>query len=192
MVFQQHSLLPWLTALENVELGVDSAFSKASAAERRSIAEYALDRVGLFAARNQKPADLSAGMRQRVGVARAFALSPQLLLLDEPFGSLDSVTRAELQDVLLELWGKSRTAALLVTHDIDEAIYLSDRIVLMTDGPAAEIGAILEVKFPRPRDRATIIDLPEYATLRSRMIDFLEHTSASRTQSRSLPSPVAS
>lgn len=178
MVFQSHALLPWMTAEENVLLGVDEAYSQATPAERRAIADYYLDRVGLFKSKHKRPGSLSAGMRQRVGVARAFALQPKLLLLDEPFGSLDSVTRFELQAVLLELWSKTKTAALLVTHDVDEALYLSDRIVMMTDGPAAVIGEVLTVPFPRPRSRHALLDDPEYYVLRERMMDFLEHTSA--------------
>ncbi|MCC6406933.1 MAG: ABC transporter ATP-binding protein [Planctomycetes bacterium] len=178
MVFQSHSLLPWMTARENVALGVERAFARAKPDERAAIVDFYLDRVGLARWKDARPGSLSAGMRQRVGVARAFALSPKLLLLDEPFGSLDSVTRADLQDVLLELWGGTRTAALLVTHDVDEALFLSDRIVLMTDGPAAVIGEIVQVPFARPRDRRTLGHLPAYQALRDRIIDFLEHTSA--------------
>lgn len=180
MVFQAHALLPWLTAEENVRLGVDEAYSQATSAERRAICEHYLDKVGLYKSRTKKPQELSAGMRQRVGVARAFALQPKLLLLDEPFGSLDSVTRFELQAVLLELWEKTKTAAMLVTHDVDEALYLSDRIVMMTDGPAAVIGEILDVKFPRPRNRHELLESSKYYELREHMIDFLEHSSTRR------------
>jgi nitrate/nitrite transport system ATP-binding protein len=178
MVFQAHALLPWLTARENVLLGVERSFALASAAERDAIAEFYLERVGLADRKHARPAELSAGMRQRVGVARAFALAPKLLLLDEPFGSLDSVTRADLQDVLLELLNGTRTSALLVTHDVDEALFLSDRIALMTDGPAADIGEIVEVPFARPRDRRTLARSPEYQALRDRVLHFLEHGSA--------------
>src|SRR5439155_3392033 len=137
---QSPSLLPWLTAFANVMLGVDQVFYTASREERRQIAEYYLTVVGLGDAMNKRPAEPSQGMRQRVGIARAFALKPKMLLLDEPFGALDSLTRYELQAVLLELWRKSRITALMVTHDVDEALYLSDRVVCMTDGPAAEVG----------------------------------------------------
>src|ERR1044071_6604754 len=161
VVFQSPSLLPWLTAVENVMLGVDQVFYTASKAERRQIAEYYLTVVGLGDAMNKKPAELSQGMRQRVGIARAFALKPKMLLLDEPFGILDSLTRFELQQVLIELWRKNRKTALMVTHDVDEALFLSDRIVMMTNGPAAEVGHILTVPFPRPRHRKEVMAHPE-------------------------------
>src|SRR5262245_63462246 len=147
IVFQSPCLLPWLTAFENVMLGVDQVFYTASKEERREIVEYYLTVVGLGEALHKKPAELSQGMRQRVGIARAFALKPRMLLLDEPFGMLDSLTRYELQQVLIELWRKNRITALMVTHDVDEALFLADRIVCMTDGADAEVGAILEVAF---------------------------------------------
>ncbi|MCK6445291.1 MAG: ATP-binding cassette domain-containing protein [Planctomycetes bacterium] len=188
MVFQAHALLPWFSARENVLLGVDRSFSSASPAERAAIADFYLERVGLAEWKDAKPSQLSAGMRQRVGVARAFALAPKLLLLDEPFGSLDSVTRADLQDVLLELWSGTRTSALLVTHDVDEALFLSDRIVLMTDGPAAVIGDVVRVPFARPRDRRTLAPSSEYQELRDRILRFLEHTSSrARTEPERTP-----
>jgi ABC-type nitrate/sulfonate/bicarbonate transport system ATPase subunit len=123
---------------------------------------------------HKKPAELSQGMRQRVGIARAFALSPRMLLLDEPFGMLDSLTRMELQQVLIELWRRDQKTALMVTHDVDEALFLSDRIVMMTNGPEAEVGAILEVNFPRPRERGAVLEHPDYYKLREYLIDFLE------------------
>src|SRR6266496_2508031 len=174
VVFQSPSLLPWMTAFENVMLGVDQVFYTASRAERREIAEYYLTVVGLGDAMHKKPAKLSQGMRQRVGIARAFALSPKMLLLDEPFGSLDSLTRFELQQVLIELWRKDRKTALMVTHDVDEALFLSDRIVMMTNGPEARVGDILEVKFPRPRNRQEVLANPDYYRLREHLITFLE------------------
>jgi nitrate transport ATP-binding subunits C and D len=174
MVFQSPSLLPWLTALENVMLGIEQVFFTASRDERRQIAEYFLTVVGLGDSMDKKPAELSQGMRQRVGIARAFALKPKMLLLDEPFGMLDSLTRYELQQVLIELWRKNRITALMVTHDVDEALFLSDRIVCMTDGPAAEIGEIMSVNFPRPRDRQSVMAHPDYTTLREHLISFLE------------------
>src|SRR5438034_10439408 len=174
VVFQSPSLLPWLTAFENVTLGVDQVFYTASKAERRQIAGYYLAVVGLGVALNKKPAELSQGMRQRVGIARAFALKPKMLLLDEPFGMLDTLTRYELQQVLIELWRKNRITALMVTHDVDEALYLSDRVVCMTDGPAAEVGDILPVLFPRPRDRKAVMEHPDYYPLREHLIEFLE------------------
>jgi nitrate/nitrite transport system ATP-binding protein len=174
IVFQSPCLLPWMTAFENVMLGVDQVFFTASREERKQIAEYYLTVVGLGDAMHKKPAELSQGMRQRVGIARAFALSPKMLLLDEPFGMLDSLTRFELQQVLIELWRKDKKTALMVTHDVDEALFLSDRIVMMTDGPEAEVGDILEVKFPRPRDRKAVMEHPDYYSLREHLIEFLE------------------
>ena len=174
VVFQSPSLLPWMTAFENVMLGVNQVFFTAHKDERREIAEYYLTVVGLGDAMHKKPAELSQGMRQRVGIARAFALKPKMLLLDEPFGMLDSLTRYELQQVLIELWRKNKITALMVTHDVDEALFLSDRIVCMTDGPEAEVGDILEVSFPRPRERKAVMDHPDYYKLREHLIEFLE------------------
>jgi ABC-type nitrate/sulfonate/bicarbonate transport system ATPase subunit len=173
LVFQSPNLLPWLTALDNVKLGVDQVFAGKPASARREIAMRHLEQVGLGDAARKRPAELSAGMRQRVGLARAFALDPKVLLLDEPFGMLDSLTRFELQDVLLELWARDRKTALMVTHDVDEALYVSDRVVMMTNGPAARVGEILEVALPRPRRRPGILDHPNYLPLRERMIGFL-------------------
>jgi len=173
VVFQSPSLLPWMTAFENVMLGVDQVFFTATKEERREIAEYYLTVVGLGDAMHRKPGELSQGMRQRVGIARAFALKPKMLLLDEPFGMLDSLTRLELQQVLLEVWSRTQLTALVVTHDVDEAIFLSDRIVMMTNGPAAEVGDILEIKFPRPRNRHTLIEDSEYYRCREYLIEFL-------------------
>lgn len=174
VVFQSPSLLPWMTAFENVMLGVEQVFFTASKLERREITEYYLTVVGLADSMHKKPAELSQGMRQRVGIARAFALKPKMLLLDEPFGMLDSLTRYELQQVLIELWRKNKITALMVTHDVDEALFLSDRVVCMTDGPAAEVGEILEVNFPRPRERKAVMEHPDYYRLREQLIEFLE------------------
>lgn len=174
VVFQSPSLLPWLTAFENVMLGVEQVFFTASKEERREIVEYYLTVVGLGDAMHKKPAELSQGMRQRVGIARAFALKPKMLLLDEPFGMLDSLTRFELQQVLVDLWAKNNITALMVTHDVDEALFLSDRVVCMTDGPAAEVGDILPVNFPRPRERKAVMEHPDYYKLREHLIEFLE------------------
>ncbi len=174
IVFQSPCLLPWLTAFENVMLGVDQVFFTASRAERRQMVEYYLTVVGLGGAMHQRPAELSQGMRQRVGIARAFALSPKMLLLDEPFGMLDALTRIELQQVLLEVWGRTQLTALMVTHDVDEAIFLADRVVMMTNGPAAGVGDILPVPFPRPRNRAALLEDAEYYRCREYLITFLE------------------
>jgi nitrate/nitrite transport system ATP-binding protein len=186
VVFQAPCLLPWLTAFENVMLGVDQVYYTADIEERQQIAQYYLTVVGLADAMHRKPAELSQGMRQRCGIARAFALSPKMLLLDEPFGMLDSLTRYELQEVLLDLWQKDQKTALMVTHDVDEALFLSDRVVMMTNGPAATVGEILEVKFPRPRSRKQLLEDPEYYRLREELIGFLEERSHHR------PAPAAS
>jgi nitrate ABC transporter ATP-binding subunit len=177
VVFQSPCLLPWLTAFENVMLGVDQVYYTADTQERRQIAEYFLTVVGLAEAMHKKPSELSQGMRQRGGIARAFALSPKMLLLDEPFGMLDSLTRYELQDVLLDLWQKDQKTAIMVTHDVDEALYLADRVVMMTNGPAATVGEILEINFPRPRSRKALLENPAYYQLREQLIGFLEERS---------------
>jgi nitrate ABC transporter ATP-binding subunit len=174
IVFQSPCLLPWMSAYENVMLAVNQVFYTASREERRQITEYYLAIVGLADAMHKRPNELSQGMRQRVGIARAFALSPKMLLLDEPFGMLDSLTRMELQQVLIELWRKDQKTALMVTHDVDEALFLADRIVMMTNGPAARVGDILEVPFVRPRDRKALLEDPEYYKLRAHLIEFLE------------------
>ncbi len=174
VVFQAPNLFPWMSALENVLLGVEQAHSRKSHKEQVQIAAHHLELVGLGDALDKKPAALSAGMRQRVGLARAFALSPNLLLLDEPFGMLDSLTRMELQDVLIELWAHDDKSALMITHDVDEALFLSDRIVMMTKGPEARVGEILEVPFARPRERKAVLDDPNYYVLRERVMSFLE------------------
>ena len=174
MVFQSPCLLPWMTAFENVMLGVEQVFFTASREERREIVEYYLSVVGLGEAMHKKPAELSQGMKQRVGIARAFALKPKMLLLDEPFGMLDSLTRYELQQVLIELWRKNKITAFMVTHDVDEALFLSDRVVCMTNGPEAQVGEILSVPLPRPRERKAVMEHPAYYSLRERLITFLE------------------
>jgi nitrate/nitrite transport system ATP-binding protein len=187
VVFQSPCLLPWLTAFENVMLGVDQVFYTASKVERREIAEYYLTVVGLGEAMHKRSRELSQGMRQRVGIARAFALKPKMLLLDEPFGMLDALTRIELQQVLLEVWGRTQLTALMVTHDVDEAIFLSDRVVMMTNGPAAEVGDILEVKFPRPRQRAALLEDAEYYRCREHLVEFLTDRSHLRPSQSALP-----
>ena len=174
VVFQSPSLLPWMTAFENVMLGVNQVFFTAEKIEREQIAEYYLTLVGLADAMHKRPAELSQGMRQRVGIARAFALSPKMLLLDEPFGMLDSLTRYELQEVLIQLWRREKITAMMVTHDVDEALFLSDRILCMTDGPEAAIGDVIAVSFPRPRERKAVMEHPDYYRLRERLIEFLE------------------
>ncbi|MEQ9335409.1 ABC transporter ATP-binding protein [Thalassobaculum sp.] len=174
VVFQAPSLMPWLTAGENVALGVDRVYPHASAAERRDIVAYYLSRVGLADARDRLSSELSNGMKQRVGIARAFALSPKLLLLDEPFGMLDSLTRWELQEVLMDVWKRTRVTAICVTHDVDEAILLADKVVMMTNGPNARIGNVMTVDLPRPRTRRALLDHPDYYRYRQELLDFLE------------------
>jgi len=174
VVFQSPSLLPWMSALENVMLGVNQVFYTAEKTERLQIAEYYLTLVGLGDAMHKTPKELSQGMRQRVGIARAFALAPKMLLLDEPFGMLDSLTRYELQEVLIQLWRREKITAMMVTHDVDEALFLSDRIICMTDGPEAGIGEVIEVNFPRPRERKAVMEHPDYYKLREQLIHFLE------------------
>ena len=174
VVFQAPSLMPWLTAYQNVELGVDKVYPKASEAERRDVIEYYLSKVGLADALHRPAASLSNGMKQRVGIARAFALSPKLLLLDEPFGMLDSLTRWELQDVLMDIWKRTQVTAICVTHDVDEAILLADRVVMMSNGPNAKIGNIMEVDLPRPRSRKELLAHPDYYAYREELLEFLE------------------
>ncbi len=173
VVFQAPSLMPWLTARQNVALGVERVYAHASRSERRDIIDYYLDQVGLGDARDKLAAEMSNGMRQRVGIARAFALSPRLLLLDEPFGMLDSLTRWDLQDVLVDVWNRTKVTAIMVTHDVDEAILLADRVVMMTNGPHATIGKILTVDLPRPRDRKALLDHPKFYSYRQEVLHFL-------------------
>ncbi|MBT9385820.1 ABC transporter ATP-binding protein [Pseudooceanicola sp. CBS1P-1] len=174
VVFQAPNLFPWLSAKENVAIGVDRVYPKASRAERQDVVEYYLERVGLGDAMDRPAHSMSNGMKQRVGIARAFALSPKLLLLDEPFGMLDSLTRWELQEVLMEVWSRTKVTAICVTHDVDEAILLADRVVMMTNGPQATIGKITDVNLPRPRTRKALLDHPDYYHYRQEVLDFLE------------------
>jgi nitrate/nitrite transport system ATP-binding protein len=173
VVFQSPSLMPWLTARGNVMAGVAQVYPHATRAERREIVDYYLERVGLGDSLDKLAADMSNGMRQRVGIARAFALSPKLLLLDEPFGMLDSLTRWDLQDVLMEVWERTHVTAICVTHDVDEAILLADRVVMMTNGPNATIGKILHVDLPRPRDRKALLEHPKFYGYREEVLQFL-------------------
>lgn len=174
VVFQSPCLMPWLSALENVMLGVDRVYPHATEQERKQVGEYYLQLVGLGDSLHKRATELSTGMQQRVGIARAFSISPKMLLLDEPFGMLDSLTRMELQEVLLDLLRTDEKTALMVTHDVDEALYLADRIVMMTNGPAASVGDVIDVPWERPRIRAEVLDHPQYYKLRGRMLKFLE------------------
>jgi nitrate/nitrite transport system ATP-binding protein len=173
VVFQSPSLMPWLTARENVMAGVARVFPHATRAERCEIVDYYLARVGLGDSLDKLASEMSNGMKQRVGIARAFALSPKLLLLDEPFGMLDSLTRWDLQDVLMEVWERTHVTAICVTHDVDEAILLADRVVMMTNGPNATIGKILDVDLPRPRDRKALLEHPKFYGYREEVLQFL-------------------
>jgi nitrate/nitrite transport system ATP-binding protein len=174
LVFQAPSLVPWLTAYDNVMLGVQRVFPHASEAERHDIVAFYLSRVGLGQSMDKRASELSNGMKQRVGIARAFALNPKMLLLDEPFGMLDSLTRWELQEVLMEVWQRSQVTAIMVTHDVDEAILLADRVVMMSNGPRAKIGRVMDVPLERPRSRESLLAHPRYYELREELIGFLE------------------
>ena len=173
MVFQSPCLLPWMSVFDNVMLGVEQVYFTASRTERRELAEYYLSVVGLGDAMHKYPGELSQGMRQRVGIARAFALQPKMLLLDEPFGMLDALTKIELQQVLLDLWRRNRLTTLMVTHDVNEAIYLSDRVIMMTNGPEATLGEILEIDFPRPRQRELVLNDPLFTAYRDHLVSYL-------------------
>lgn len=174
MVFQHYSLLPWLTVKENIRLAVDEVLKKATRAEKISIVNEHLAMVNLNTAADKYPDEISGGMKQRVGIARALAIRPKMLLMDEPFGALDALTRGKLQRQVLDIWEKQRQAVMMITHDVDEALYMSDRIVLMTNGPHAKIGEILEVPFPHPRDRQQIRESKEYYELRNHALNFLD------------------
>jgi nitrate/nitrite transport system ATP-binding protein len=182
VVFQNHSLLPWLTCFENVYLGVERVFGAANKstgaasetkAQLAARTDAALALVGLTPAAQKRPGEISGGMKQRVGIARALAMEPKVLLMDEPFGALDALTRAKLQDELLEIVARTQSTVVMVTHDVDEAVLLSDKIVMMTNGPAATIGEVLSVKLDRPRNRVALADSAQYLGYRKAVIDFL-------------------
>ncbi|MFM7406363.1 MAG: nitrate ABC transporter ATP-binding protein [Cuspidothrix sp.] len=173
MVFQNYCLLPWLNVFDNVYLAVDSVFPNKSQAEKRAIVREHLAMVGLTEAAQKKPNQISGGMKQRVAIARALAIRPQVLILDEPFGALDAITKEELQEELLQIWSDHQVTVLMITHDIDEALFLADKLVMMTNGPAANIGEVLEIPFSRPRNRRRIMENPEYYHLRNYALDFL-------------------
>ncbi len=174
VVFQNHSLLPWLTCFENVYLGVERVFGPTeSKPQLRARTDAALALVGLTPAAQKRPGEISGGMKQRVGIARALAMEPNVLLMDEPFGALDALTRARLQDELLAIVQKTQSTVVMVTHDVDEAVLLSDRIVMMTNGPSATIGEVLEVKLQRPRNRVELAEDRDYVHYRKAVIDFL-------------------
>jgi nitrate/nitrite transport system ATP-binding protein len=174
MVFQNYALLPWLTVRDNIRLAVDEVLKKANRAEKVSLVNEHLAMVNLTAAADKYPDEISGGMKQRVGIARALITRPKMLLMDEPFGALDALTKRQLQRQVLEIWEGHRQAVMMITHDVDEAIYMSDRIILMTNGPEAKIGEIFTVPFPHPRDRHAIQESHEYLELRNHALDFLE------------------
>ena len=174
VVFQNHSLLPWLTCFENVYLAVERVFSASETkAQLKERTDAALAMVGLTPAAQKRPGEISGGMKQRVGIARALSMEPKVLLMDEPFGALDALTRAKLQDELLDIVARTHSTVVMVTHDVDEAVLLSDRIVMLTNGPAATIGEVLTVDLPRPRNRVALADEPRYQQCRKAVIDFL-------------------
>ncbi|MFY9184651.1 ABC transporter ATP-binding protein [Limnohabitans sp.] len=174
VVFQNHSLLPWLTCFDNVHLGIERVFGATeNKAQLRARTDAALAMVGLSHAAQKRPGEISGGMKQRVGIARALAMEPKVLLMDEPFGALDALTRAKLQDELLEIMARTQSTVVMVTHDVDEAVLLSDKIVMMTNGPAATIGEVLSVDLPRPRHRVELAESAAYQRYRKAVIDFL-------------------
>ena len=173
VVFQSYCLLPWLNVFENVYLAVDAVFPQKSEPEKRAIVRENLEMVGLTEAAQKKPGQISGGMKQRVALARALSIRPQVLILDEPFGALDAITKEELQEELLQIWREHQVTVLMITHDIDEALFLADRIVMMTNGPAAKIGEILQIPFSRPRNRKRIMEDPQYYQLRNYALEFL-------------------
>jgi len=174
VVFQNHSLFPWLSTYENVEIAVKQIFKgKKSKAEMREWIEHNLELVHMSHALDKKPSEISGGMKQRVGIARALAMEPKVLLMDEPFGALDALTRAHMQDTLIEIQARLNNTVIMITHDVDEAVLLSDRIVMMTNGPAATIGQILDIDLERPRERVTLADDPRYNHFRAEVLKFL-------------------
>lgn len=173
VVFQNYALLPWKTAFENIYLAVNAVSPEKSKKEKIEIVREHLAMVGLEEAAHKKPGQLSGGMKQRVSIARALSIYPEILILDEPFGALDAITREELQDELIKIWEQHKITVMMITHDIDEALFLADRIVMMTNGPAAKIGEIMEVPFAHPRNRTQMMEDPQYYTLRNQALDFL-------------------
>jgi bicarbonate transport system ATP-binding protein len=173
VVFQGYALLPWKTAFENIYIAVNSVYPEKPEAEKRAIVRDHLVMVGLGDAMDKKPPQMSGGMRQRVSIARALSIRPKVLILDEPFGALDAITKEELQEELLKIWGDNRCTVLMITHDIDEALFLADKLVMMTNGPHAKIGEVMEIPFDRPRDRTRIMEDPQYYKLRNYALDFL-------------------
>lgn len=197
VVFQNHALMPWLTVYENVELAVQQVFRKSMGKqERRDWIHHNLELVNMAHAADKRPGEVSGGMAQRVGIARALAMKPSVLLMDEPFGALDALTRAHLQDSLMEIQQELNNTVIMITHDVDEAVLLSDRIIMMTNGPAATVGEDLRIELPRPRNRVTLADNPEYVHYRQEVLRFLyekqrklEHLSPRRSGTRETSEP---
>lgn len=190
IVFQSPCLMPWMTAMQNVMLGVNQVYAHGTRRQRLDIAAYYLTLVGLGSSLHRRASELSQGMQQRVGIARAVALRPKMLLLDEPFGMLDSLTRMELQEVLQDILTGEKITTLMITHDVDEALFMSDRVVMMTSGPRARVGAIFQIPFQRPRVRTEVLEHPQYYDYREQMIRFLEQHDQTR-QAKSLLSSAA-
>lgn len=184
MVFQNYALMPWMTVWDNIKFAVETVYSKMPVQQQQRVIKENIQLVGLTGAENKRPHELSGGMRQRVGIARALAINPQILLMDEPFGALDALTRGFLQDEIERIWEQQRKTAIMITHSIEEALLLSDRIVMMTKGPAARIDEVLEVPFPRPRDRTTVENHPDYLKLKKEMEDHLYRETRAVEQAR--------
>ena len=192
VVFQNHSLMPWLNVYDNVALAVNQVFRKSKTrAERRDWIDHNLELVGMAQAAKKLPSEISGGMKQRVGIARCLAMEPKVVLMDEPFGALDALTRARLQDSLMEIQADLGNTVILITHDVDEAVLLSDRIVMMTNGPAASIGEILPVPLARPRDRLALAEDPQFVHLRQQVLNFLYGGDARRSPATEQEAPVA-
>lgn len=191
VVFQAPCLLPWMTAFGNVMVGVKVSYPHVSKAERIEMVESALSMVGLKDSMNKYPREMSGGMQQRVGIARAIALKPRMLLLDEPLGRLDSLTRMELQDVILRILDKEKITTMIITHDPDEAVYMSDRICMMTNGPHAKVGEVMEIEFERPRDRDEIVETDQFYEYRRRLLQFLDDCEAEKEERRQLKAAKA-
>jgi nitrate/nitrite transport system ATP-binding protein len=190
VVFQSPCLLPWMTTFQNVMLGIDQVYAHGTKSERRQICEYYLNAVGLADSMHKYPREMSGGMQQRVGIARAISLKPRMLLLDEPFGRLDSLTRMELQDVILGVLDREQITTMVITHDVDEAIYMSNRICMMTNGPAATVGQVLDLPFERPRVRKELLEHPDYYEFRGSLIAFLERQEARKAKPTPQPDSI--